>query len=156
MWNKKESGDMDPVHPCRSTFILIDPYAEEPQKADRYGRTMRRILFEDYGIETSNANRQGKRGRLLSLNARVGKCVYKVWKSMRRARLEAKKWTWDPDSPKLTKGPDDVMDCWSYIDGSDPFKIFSTGGDGYDAAGIWIPPEYKARDNRRKKLYGSS
>lgn len=148
-WLAKERGEMEPIHPSPNYLTLIDPIANEKQRAEQYGRSLKRILFEDYGIETVEANKQGKRARLLTLNARVRLRQYKMWRTLRRFRLEIKRWTWAPDTPKLTKGADDCSDCASYMDGTDPFKMFADSDEA--PGGIWIPPEYRNRERREKE-----
>jgi hypothetical protein len=147
VWNAKERGETDPKHPMPSDIVLIDPFAEEIQKADRYGRSMRRILDEDYGIRTDLANRQGKCARLLRLNARIGAGEYKIWRNCRRIRLEMKRWTWKPDTPKLTVGSDDECDNLSYIDATDPFRMYSKMKDDV-APGVWLPDRYRDPQGR--------
>lgn len=149
VWNSKEDGKSEIRHPSRSVVTLIDPFAGETQKADTYARSMTQILFEEYGIATVNADRSGKRARLLQLNTnhRTGK--WRWWSNCRRALMERKRWSWDQKSPKLTKGPDDVMDAAAYIDGADPWAMF--GHTDEEVSGVWIPPEYRERDRLRMK-----
>jgi hypothetical protein len=144
VWTAKEKGQSDPVHPSESVLTLIDPFANETQKADRYGRSMKQILFEEYGVGTVEANKQGKRARLLQLNARFKKGTYKIWTSLRRMQSERRMWSWDASSPKLTRGPDDVMDCASYIDASDPVGLFQEI-EGEEPGGVWVPEKYRIR-----------
>jgi hypothetical protein len=151
-WKAKEAGKEDVcgyAHPGPSTVTIIDPFANEIQKADAMGRTMRQILHEDYGIKTECADRSSKRARLLSLNDRFRRGHYKVWPSCRQFMLEAKRWSWDSKSAKLTSGPDDVCDCLSYIDAIDPPKLLLNMSDEV-APGVWVPEEY--RDERKKHL----
>jgi len=142
IWKEKEAGVTYPKHPSRSVVTLIDPFANEPQKADRTGRTMREILYEDYGILTQDANRAGKRARLLRLNARIKEGSYRVWSSCRRMLIERRRWSWDDKSPKLTRGPDDLWDNASYIDAADPFML-ARRVDGEEPGGVWVPKRYR-------------
>ena len=146
LWREKEEGKTWPRHPSKSVLTVIDPFSEEPQKADRMGRSIRRILDEDFGISTVLANRQGKRGRLLQLNTRIADCRYKVWRNCKHLLMERRRWSWDPDNAKLTRGPDDLCDCWTYIDASDPHSRF--GFQLTEAGGVWIPPEYREKKTR--------
>jgi len=150
-WENKEAGDTFPRHPSRSVMTLIDPFAEEPQKADVTGRSMRQILDAEYGIKTVCANRSGKRARLLQLNARVKLGRYKVFSNCTRLLMERRRWTWDQNSPKLTKGEDDLCDCWTYIDAADPHIFFKLGTSGL-TGGVWIPPEYRGEKYDRSRL----
>lgn len=145
-WLKKGKGEGEIKHPHPPDMVLIDPFAEETQKADTYGRSMRRILSEDWNIQTSLADKRNKRARLLQLNSRFRRHHYKVWNNCRRLLLEARKWTWDASSAKLTSGPDDVCDCLSYIDSMDP-PAQLTGWEG-EEHGVWVPEEYRDRERR--------
>ena len=146
VFNEKERGETVPRHPTRSAIILIDPIAESTEKADRYGRSMRRILAEEHGIECALANRANKRARLLSLNARFGQKRYYVWTTCPRFRAEAKSLVWDAGTPKLVRGADDLFDCGSYIDSLDPVKLLK-GAEG-EKGGVWVPPEYRDRERQ--------
>ena len=139
-WMAKEKGEWEdtPFHPVQSAYTQIDPIANEAQKADARSRTMAQILFDDYGIKTQSADRRGKRGRLLQYNTRFKERNYKVWKNCRRFLDEAKRWSWDPDSPKLTSGPDDLQDCGTYIDATNPPAHLPNSGDTM-TGGIWVP-----------------
>lgn len=150
VFNDKEAGETDPWHPTASQIIMIDPFAEELQKADAFGRSMRRILSEDYEIHTQKANRQGKRARLLSLNAAFGQGKYKIFGNCTRFRQEARRWSWDQKSAKLTSGPDDLCDCLSYIHSLNPSKLLETA-EG-EQAGVWVPKAYREREDRVKKF----
>jgi hypothetical protein len=145
VWQAKEAG-VDEVcgftHPNRSAIMLIDPFANEIQKADQMGRTMRQILAEDYQIQTEPATRTGKRARLLSLNDRFRRGYYRVWHNCRQFNLEAKRWSWDMKSAKLTSGPDDICDCLTYIDSINAPEMLMNCVDEV-APGIWVPDEYK-------------
>jgi len=151
LFRDKEDGKTEPRHPRPSSVMLIDPIAEEVQRADRLTRTLSQILNDEYGLYCVPASRKGKRARLLTLNNRIRVGKWKVWNTLTRLRMEARKWSWDPKSPKLTKGPDDVLDCFSYIDHSDPFTMFNTA-DGESHEGIWVPEEYRLRDELRGRL----
>jgi hypothetical protein len=148
IWLEKESGKGDVMHPSPSVVTIIDPFAEETQKADAYGRSMIRILAEDYKIETVKAQRMGKKARLMQLNARFRTGNYKIWRTCTRFLAERKRWAWDPGSPKSTKGPDDLCDCLSYIDSIDPPKTILKVIDGEEVGGIWKPEEYREREVR--------
>jgi hypothetical protein len=150
VWNNKEKGETFPRHPAKSIITLIDPFAEEPQKADVTGRSMRQILDSEYGIKTVCANRTGKRARLLQLNARVKMGRYKIFSNCKRILMERRRWTWDQNSPKLTRGEDDLCDCWTYIDAADPQVLFKLGTSGL-TGGVWIPPEYREKQERRSR-----
>lgn len=130
-----------PFHPQMAQYTMIDPFAEEVQKADRaagISRTMRRILMEDYGINTIRADRRGKVSRLLNLNSKFREGHYRIWKNCRRFRMEQRAWKWDADSAKLTAGPDDVSDCSSYIDSTNPGKALEQASKEM-LGGIYIP-----------------
>lgn len=144
---EKEMGESEPRHPMPSAVILIDPAANQPQKADAAGRTMRQILM-DRGIETMLADKQNKRGRLLQLNSRFRTGHYKVWRTVRRFMLERRRWSWDPNSAKLTRGPDDVCDCLAYIDHADPPSSLLGTVEG-EENGVWTPPEHRAEKSFR-------
>jgi len=150
VFTDKEKGETDPYHPTASQIIMIDPFAEEIQKADSFGRSMRRILAEDYGINTQKANRQGKRARLLSLNAAFGAGKYKIFGNCVRFRQEMKRWSWDQKSAKLTSGPDDLCDCLSYIHSLNPSALLSTA-EG-ERHGVWVPEAYRERETREAKF----
>ncbi|NJN65143.1 MAG: hypothetical protein HC882_09885 [Acidobacteria bacterium] len=92
------------------------------QKIDQEGRSLRTILQDDYGIFTRRANRRNKRARLMSLNSRILKGHYKVFKSCTTLLAEIPRWNWDESSAKLTSGPDDLCDCWTYIDNTNPHE----------------------------------
>ncbi len=151
VWEDKENGEMDPKHPRRSMLTIIDPFSEEIQKADKFGRSMRRILSEDYHIDTVKADRRGKRARLLSLNTAFKDGHYKVWRSLKRFTMERRRWTWAPDKAKLTKGADDICDCLSYIHSAEPWRWLK-GFEGESEGGVWVPPEYREREKRQKKV----
>lgn len=145
-WQEKEAGKLEPRHPRPSDVTLIDPWAEGIQKADHAGRSMRRILDEDYGIKTVCADRKDKRIRLIQLNARVRSGNYKVFRSCRRLLDERRRWSWDPTSAKQVKGPDDCWDCVAYIDALDPPRSFLKTIEGEEEGGVWRPNEYRERD----------
>lgn len=148
----REHGELDPVHPYESVLTLIDPFSNEPQKADAMGRTMKDIIEEDYGIVTVDADRKNKRARLMRLNTRFRQAKYLVWSNCKRLLAESRRWTWDPDhSAKLTKGPDDLCDCISYVDHSDPPSTLMNYADGEGKDGVWVPPEYRERERRGGK-----
>jgi hypothetical protein len=148
MFVAKEKGEMDPYHPFESVLTLIDPFSNEPQKADAMGRTMKDIIEEDYKITTVDADRKNKRARLMRLNSRFVDKKYMVWRNCSRFIAEAKRWTWNSESAKLTKGPDDLCDCVSYIDHSDPPSTLMAYADGEGRDGVWTPPEYREREKR--------
>lgn len=150
---EKERNQRLPAHPDESVIILIDPSANEPQKADSLGRTMREIIEEDYGVCTMNAEKKNKRARLLRLNTRVKSGQYKVWKTCRRLLTEVRRWSWDPDSAKLTKGADDVCDCWSYIDHADPPSTLMNFSDSnMSKSGIYVPQRYMEKMDKQQLL----
>lgn len=149
-WHEKTSGHGIPHHPSAPVITVIDPFSQEPQKADQLGRSLRRILDEDHGIRTVLANRSGKRARLLNLNAAVKTRRYKIWSSLKRLPLEIRRWTWDPASGgKLTKGPDDMCDCWSYAHTAQVYDMLEIDGVS-DPGGVWIPEAYRDRERRHK------
>lgn len=150
VWKEKEEGKSLIRHPTRSAVTIIDPFSEETQKADRAGRSIRQILAQDYEIPTTKANRQGKRARLLQLNGRFREGNYVVWPHCKRFLMERRRWSWEDGSPKLTKGPDDVCDCLSYIDGIDPVRALLKIGVGESIGGVWIPEEYRERERRKQ------
>ena len=137
--NRKEHGQSWPTHPSKSVYVLIDPAAEAVQKADHAGRSLRRIFFEDYKIQTVLADKTNKLTRLLQLNARVKEKKYRVWRNCKRLMAERKRWTWDPKSTKLTKGPDDMCDNFTYIDNSGPEAAMLYKRTG----GIYVPSHYR-------------
>lgn len=154
-WNLKESGSTEfgPYHPHPSTYTLIDPIASEVQKADDAGRSLRDILAEDYGLNTIKANKHGKRARLMQLNTRFRRGHYYIFNTCRQLVTEVRRWSWDPDSPKLTAGPDDMCDCLSYIDITDPFRMLQSHPNER-AGGIYIPGEineFPWRELKEKK-----
>lgn len=151
IFRNKEKGLSQPKHPRESEIILIDPVSEEIQKADHSGRTLRRILSEDYKIDTVKADRRGKRARLLSLNACIKEGKYKFFSDLRRTRQEMRRWSWDESKPKLTSGPDDVMDCLSYIHSLNPGKLLR-GTHGEEEGGVWVPEAYRERRDRETIL----
>jgi hypothetical protein len=147
-WEQRERGDVDPCfphHPSRSVFTVIDPFANEPQKADEFGRTMRRILDEDYGIVTMCANRSGKRARLMQFNSRFISGNYRAWNTLQRFHTERKQWTWDQDKKKLTRGADDVCDCGTYVDATNPFEMVTSG----NPDGIYRRSFYESEDDQK-------
>jgi hypothetical protein len=150
-WVSKEMGETEPHHPTPSAVILIDQFAEGIQKADAAGRSMRQILM-DRGIETVLADRTNKRARLLQLNARFREGHYKVWRTLKRFRMEQRRWSWDEAKAKLTRGPDDVCDCLSYIDHTDPPRTLLNVTEG-EEGGVWVPPEYRKREQRMDQVY---
>lgn len=129
IWNEKEDGsdEYGPFHPRRSDKVLIDPFSEGTEKGDTLGRSMRDILREDYGIHTTKVNRANKNARLTNLNARIIKGHYQFFRGCTpRLMDEIPKWQWDASSSKLTSGIDDVCDCLSYIDNTNPFHFIPT------------------------------
>lgn len=132
-----------PFHTRQAEYIMIDPFAEEVQKADRaagLSRTMRRILSEDYGIDTIRADRRGKVSRLLNFNSKFREGHYRIWMNCRRFRQEQRSWKWDPDKAKLTAGQDDVSDCGTYIDSTNPGQSLEQRSKEM-MGGIYIPSE---------------
>jgi hypothetical protein len=144
-FTEKDMGRWEPFHPVPSSYTVIDPVANEHQKADVAGRTLKQILAMDYGIETTEANRSGKRARLMDLNSKCKAGHYKVWPNCRRFMQERSQWTWDPASPKLTKGSDDISDALSYIHSTSPWMLLGKGVG--NSAGIYV-------DDRHKGGYG--
>jgi phage terminase large subunit-like protein len=141
IWHAKENGLIEPIHPSRCICCIIDPAANEPQKADDYGRTMKQILEEKFGIATETVSRQNKRARLLHWNAGFGKGERTVWSTCVRFHQERRRYNWDPDSPKLTSGPDDIMDCGAYTDSvADDFCTMESG--------LWVPTGFEQPSNR--------
>lgn len=147
LWREKELGHTIPRHPTASALILIDPLAEETQKADEFGRSMCRILSEEYGIDAHKVNRQGKRARLLSLNAAIRNDHYLFFDTLPRFHQERKRWSWDPNSAKLTSGPDDLCDCLQYIHSINPGATLISQAEGETRGGIWVPEQYRDRQN---------
>ena len=147
LFKRKEKGLDGVFHPYDSEFTLIDPLANQPMLGDREraGRTMRELLYEDYGIVTVEADRRNKKARLISLNDKCRTGQFKVWSNCKRAREEATSWSWDATSPKLTRGKDDVMDGASYIESSDPCRHAMTR-DGEIEPGIWVPDRFRSKD----------
>ena len=150
LWEAKESGKTNPEHPARSTVNIIDPFSEETQKADQFGRSLRRIIDEDYGIRTELANRSGKRARLLRLNARFKDARYFIWRNCKRFNLERRRWSWEQGKAKLTSGPDDMCDCASYIDVVNPHTMLGEMGGTED--GIYVPNRYEDPTRGRMKI----
>jgi len=147
-FKSRESGLGPIFHPSRSIYTVIDPAANQPQKADTFGRTMVMMLEEDYNIHTVEADKANKRARLGSLNARFRTSQAKVWRNCERAIYESGKWSWDDTSPKLTTGPDDVWDGVSYIESFDPVRaVFDV--EGQEDHDIWLPKEYRKKRKRR-------
>lgn len=146
----KEAGMGEIFHPSRSVYTIIDPYANQAQKADVMGRTMTEILFEEYNIVTVDADRSNKRARLASLNGRFRSDQLRIWRNCQRFIYESGKWTWRPESPKLTEGEDDVCDCASYIESFDPVRSAITATQE-EEFGVWLPKEY-----RRQRAPGES
>lgn len=148
---KARERGLGPVfHPSESIYTIIDPFANQPQKADVLGRTMTGILYEDYGIHTRYADKQNKRARLASLNQRFTLGQVRVWNNCSRFIMETGKWSWDDSSPKLTSGDDDVCDCVSYIESFDPIRA-SIGMDGQDNPDIYFPDDYYKNRKRPKE-----
>lgn len=149
-FTEKEKGHTIPRHPSPSAITLIDPFAEETQKADQYGRSMIRILSEEYGIHTQKVNRAGKRARLLSLNASIRAGNYIFFDTLYRLHQERKRWSWDPNTPKLTTGPDDLCDCLQYIHSINPGATLLSQAEGESRGGIWIPEQYREREHNQR------
>lgn len=143
-FGQRDTGMGEILHPSSSIYTVMDPFANQDQKADKFGRNMTQILHEDYGIATVPADRQNKRARLASLNSRFRRKQAKVWRNCERLIYEAGKWAWDEDSPKLTTGADDVCDCCSYIENFDPVSAALALVD-QEFHDVWLPERYRKK-----------
>ncbi|MFQ5471326.1 MAG: hypothetical protein ACE5FA_00380 [Dehalococcoidia bacterium] len=147
----RENGMSFVAHPGPSSMILIDPAANQKMMGDGLGRSMRVVLFEDYGISTVEANKSNKRARLLSLNGKCNDGQVKVWSNCREARKEAYKWKYDDTSSKMTSGPDDIWDGVSYIESFDPVRVATAIADD-EETDVWVPEQYRRREQREKRF----
>ena len=145
IFKRKEKGLDGVFHPYDSEFTLIDPVANQPLMGDKAGRTMRDVLYEDYDIVTTEADRRNKKARLLALNEKCRTGQFKIWSNCKRAMEEVTSWSWDDTSPKLTRGKDDVLDAVSYIESSDPCRQVMAR-DGEIEPGIWVPERFRSKD----------